>query len=91
MPSRREEENYRYNAHGHLAEKEVKRPYEEFLQKYEYDEVGNLTAEELFKNGTKVERREYVYRNEDMLLTAELTRDELKQAIRIRRYTYSFR
>ncbi|MEM9052572.1 MAG: hypothetical protein AAGC47_11005 [Bacteroidota bacterium] len=91
MTSRREEENYRYNAHGHLSKKDVKRPHEEYSQHYEYDEVGNLTAEEMFKNGTKVERLEYVYREEDMLLKAELTRDELKQAIRIRSYTYSFR
>ncbi|MCH2215441.1 MAG: hypothetical protein MK086_09750 [Flavobacteriales bacterium] len=91
MTSRHEEEKYTYNPHGHLSKKEVNRPYEEYTQHYEYDDVGNLTAEEMFKEGRKVERLEYVYREEDMLLQAELTRDELKQAIHIRSYTYSFR
>lgn len=91
MTSRREEETYAYNAHGLLAEKRVDRSSEKFTWKYEYDTVGNLTAEEKFKNGTKVERLEYVYREEDMLMKAEISRNEPKQAIRIRSYTYSFR
>ncbi|MFT6998817.1 MAG: hypothetical protein ACJAQ4_002580 [Cryomorphaceae bacterium] len=91
MTSRREEEKYSYNDHGLLSEKDIKRPNEEFSRHYEYDEVGNLLAEELHKGGAKVERREYVYRGEDMLLQAELTRDEIKQAIRIQSYTYRFR
>ena len=91
MTSRREEEKYSYDEHGLLSAKEIKRPNEEFSRHYEYDEVGNLLAEELHKGGAKVERREYVYRGEDMLLQAELTRDEIKQAIRIQSYTYSFR
>ncbi len=91
MTSRREEENYSYDEHGLLSIKEVKRPNEEYSRHYEYDEVGNLLAEEVHKDGTKVERREYVYRGENMLIQAELTRDEIKQAIRIQSYTYSFR
>jgi hypothetical protein len=91
MTSRREEERYSYNEHGLLSVKEIKRPNEEYSRHYEYDEVGNLLAEEVHKGGTKVERREYVYRGEDMLIQAELTRDEIKQAIRIQSYTYSFR
>jgi len=91
MTSRREEEKYGYDEHGLLSVKEIKRPNEEFSRHYEYDEVGNLLAEEVHKNGTKVERREYVYRGEDMLIQAELTRDEVKQAIRIQTYSYTFR
>lgn len=91
MTSRREEEKYRYNEHGMLSAKEISRHNEAFSRYYEYDEVGNLLAEELHKGGTKVERQEYVYRGEDMLLQAELTRDEIKQAIRIQSYTYRFR
>lgn len=91
MTSRREEERYSYDSHGLLSEKEIKTPNEEYTKHFEYDEVGNLLAEEVHKDGTKVERREYVYRGEDMLLQAELTRDEVKQAIRIQSYTYEFR
>jgi hypothetical protein len=91
MTSRREEEKYSYDSHGLLSVKEVKTPNEEYSKHYEYDEVGNLLAEEVHKGGTKLERREYVYRGEDMLLQAELTRDEVKQAIRIQSYTYRFR
>ena len=91
MTSRREEEKYSYDSHGLLSVKEIKRPNEEFSRHYEYDEVGNLLAEETHKSGTKIDRREYVYRGEDMLIQAELTRDEIKQAIRIQSYTYSFR
>jgi hypothetical protein len=91
MTSRREEERYSYNEHGLLSVKEIQRPNEEYSRHYEYDEVGNLLAEEVHKGGTKVERREYVYRGENMLIQAELTRDEIKQAIRIQSYTYSFR
>ena len=91
MTSRREEEKYSYDEHGLLSVKKIKRPNEEFSRHYEYDEVGNLLAEEVHQGGTKIERREYVYRGEDMLIQAELTRDEVKQAIRIQSYTYRFR
>ena len=91
MTSRRGEEKYSYNEHGLLSVKEIQRPNEEFSKHYEYDEVGNLLAEEIQKSGTKVERREYVYRGENMLIQAELARDEIKQAIRIQSYTYRFR
>ncbi|HKL40276.1 MAG TPA: hypothetical protein VJ894_06330, partial [Cryomorphaceae bacterium] len=82
---------YSYDAHGLLSTKEVERPNEAYSKHYEYDEVGNLLAEETHKDGTKLERREYVYRGENMLIQAELTRDEIKQAIRIQSYTYRFR
>lgn len=91
MTSRREEEKYAYDEHGLLSTKEINRPNDTYSKNYEYDEVGNLLAEEVMKGGTKVERREYVYRGEDMLLQAELTRDEIKQAIRIQTYSYTFR
>jgi hypothetical protein len=62
-----------------------------YTMNYLYDEFGNLIEEKKLKDEKLISRREYVYRPEDLLLRAELERDELKQAIRILSYSYSFR
>jgi len=90
MTSKREEEEYTYDDHGFLANKSVLEGENEYSLSYEYDEFGNLQAAEKWKDEKKAWRKEYVYRSEDMLVKAELQRDEQLQAIRISGYDYSF-
>lgn len=90
MTRTRVEEKYGYNEHGYLSTKEVSANNRKVLFTYEYDEVGNLLAEEKWEGEVRSTRKEYVYRPEDMLIKAELVRDEILQAIRITGYEYSF-
>ena len=91
MTSRREEEQYSYGEKGYITEKKVMGDDGKYTMNYLYDEFGNLIEEKKLKDEKLISRREYVYRPEDLLLRAELERDELKQAIRILSYSYSFR
>jgi hypothetical protein len=90
MTSKREEEFYEYNIKGLLSTRKVVKPGDEFKLVYEYDDIGNLIAEERYEGEEKLERKEYVY-EKNMLLKAELTRDEIREAIRINTYNYQFR
>jgi len=90
MTSKREEEFYKYNIKGLLSERKVVRSDKKYKLVYEYDDIGNLLAEERYSGGEKLERKEYVY-EKNMLLKAELTRDEIREAIRINTYYYEFK
>lgn len=83
------EENYTYNQHGLLAQKEVREGKNEYSLSYEYDKIGNLLAEVKRVDGEKIYRKEYVYNKSNMRLTAELKREEKNHLIVITTYTYN--
>lgn len=90
MSSERYEEKYDYESHGWLSEKEVNSAKDQYTLKYGYDEVGNLLSEERYENGELKYRKEYVYEGSNMMLKAELRRDDIHQYIYITTYTFSY-
>lgn len=83
------EEDYTYNSHGLLASKEVTTGKDAHKVTYEYDEIGNLYAENYYRENELIYRKEYVYNKADMLLTAELKREEKNHLIIITTYAYN--
>jgi len=90
MSSDRYEEKYGYESHGWLSEKEIISAKEKYTLKYSYDAVGNLLSEERYENETLVYRKEYVYEGSNMMLKAELRRDDIRQYIYITTYTFRY-
>lgn len=82
-------ENYAYDAHGWLATKDIDDGKDSYSLSYEYDEVGNLLTEIKTVDGEVIYRKEFVYNEKNMRLTAELKREEKNQLIVITTYTYT--
>lgn len=90
LSSDRYEEEYAYEKHGWLEEKKVTTTRGDYTLKYIYDEVGNIYAEERYENDVLIYRKEYVYEEKNMLLKAELRRDNTEGLIYITTYTYQY-
>ena len=89
MSSDRYEESYKYNIQGWISELELPPPVSQrFI--FSYDQVGNLLQEVLQKDGNEVYRKEYVYEGKNMLIRAELRRDDAVQIIYITNYSYLY-
>jgi YD repeat-containing protein len=58
--------------------------------KYEYDELGNVTKEEFYRNGVFTHRREAVYFPETLLLKAIIVFDIATEFMHIVRYDYQY-
>jgi len=91
MTSASRKEEYDYNQKGLLSEKQVTEDGNSYRLTYEYDEVGNLLAENRYEKDRLVYRTENVLIPESMLLRARLTRNEDAAHIVIRTFEYSFR
>lgn len=89
LSSERYEETYAYNRNGWLSERTL-HTADTRRSEYQYDNVGNLIEEKHFVNDTLSNRREYVYEGSNMLLRAELMRDDAAQTIYITNYTYTY-
>ncbi len=89
MSSDRMDESYKYNLHGWLSERNTGSTQDD-RNTYTYDQFGNMLEEEYFKSNTRVYRKEYVYEGKNMLLRAELQRDEAAQTILITNYGYKY-
>lgn len=90
LSSDRYEEAYAYEKHGWLEEKKVLSTRGDYTLKYIYDEVGNIYAEERYERDVLIYRKEYVYEEKNMLLRAELRRDDTENLIYITTYTYQY-
>lgn len=92
MTSSSQKEEYSYNKKGYLSEKVVtENGNKAYRHTYEYDDVGNLLAENRYQNGELVYRTENVLFPESMLLKARLTRNENAAHIVIRTFEYWYR
>ncbi len=92
MTSASHKEEYSYNQKGFLSERIVtENGSESYRHTYEYDEIGNLLAENRYENGELISRTENVLIPESMLLKARLTRNENAAHIVIRTFEYSYR
>ncbi len=89
MSSDRYEETYAYNMQGWISELQIPHPAAQRYT-YSYDQVGNLLEEVLYKQASEIYRKEYVYEGNNMLIRAELRRDEAVQIIYITNYTYGY-
>jgi len=92
MTNSSHKEEYTYGEKGFLSEKKVlENGSKEYRMTYEYDEIGNLLAENRYENGELIYRTENVLFPESMLLKARLTRNENAAHIVIRTFEYSYR
>lgn len=91
MTSSSHKEEYTYNEKGFLSEKVVSENDNIYRHTYEYDSVGNLLAENRYRQGELIYRTENVLIPENMLLKARLTRNENAAHIVIRTFEYSYR
>jgi YD repeat-containing protein len=92
MTSSSHKEEYTYNEKGYLSEKIVSESGSDaYRHTYEYDEIGNLLAENRYENDELIYRTENVLIPESMLLKARLTRNENAAYILIRTFEYSYR
>lgn len=82
-------ENYSYNEHGWLSKKDIDDGKNPYSLSYEYDKVGNLLTEVKTVDGEVIYRKEFVYNEKNMWLTAELKREEKNQIIVITTYSYN--
>ena len=82
-------ENYTYDSHGWLAKKDIDDGTDPYSLSYEYDDVGNLLTEVRTENDEVIYRKEFVYNEKNMRLTAELKREEKNQLIVITTYSYN--
>lgn len=56
---------------------------------FEYDQIGNLLAEKVFKKDVLTTTKEFLY-DKNMLLTAQLIKDEFTKAITIIKFSYTY-
>ena len=83
---------YEYDYYGRLLKKtEHSRVIKklETITVFEYDKVGNLLSEKVSLNGKLIKTKEFLY-DKQMLLTAQLTKDEASGTIEILKFTYEF-
>lgn len=90
LSSDRYEERYTYQTQGWLASKEIVTTKDPHILQFAYDEVGNLLSEERHENEVLIYRKEYLYEGKNMLLKADLRRDDINHLIYITTYTYTF-
>ena len=76
---------YSYDFYSRIVE--IVKPEETIL--FEYDSIGNLTAEKVYKNNSLYQTKEFLYNNA-MLLTAQLIKNEETKAITIIKFTYIY-
>jgi len=91
MTSASHKEMYKYNEKGYLSEKEVTENGSSYRHTFEYDEHGNLLAENRYEGEVLIYRTENVLFPDSMLLKARLTRNENAAYIVIRTFEYSYR
>lgn len=85
---------FAYNEHGEIASKTYHKDFkkeEEFEKwEYEYDELGNLTYIEYYKNGEHITHKEVLYDKSNFTLKALLVQDVASNFITIVKYNTSF-
>jgi len=93
VTNKKKEIQYNYNEKGMLTEivetSNLITPIETKYS-YSYDDLGNVYEELKYKNGTLVERRQFLYEEVSSLLTAELIKNENTNEIKIIQFEYEF-
>lgn len=84
---------YTYDHHGRIGEETEQKAFGDGLPRkwvYSYDKVGNMTEAQYYVGEELRTTIQYMYDKKSLLVDAELVKDELSQAIEIRRFSYRF-
>ncbi len=85
--------NYKYNQDGKLQEINEYSNVAGISKTnftFSYDDLGNIYEELKYKNGTLVQRRQFLYEDVSSLLVAELIKNEKTNEIKIIQFEYQF-